>query len=210
MSIPDKVINRLTLYHFILDDLREDEIFISSTKIAKLLNIDDSQVRKDLKILNNSGKCRVGYNVKELKKSIEEQLGFKKTKDAFVIGSGNLGSALAKYATFKDYGLNILAMFDNDINKIGKTINGKEVFDISKVGNLSKRLNVDIAILTVPREYAKGVANFLAGAGIKYIWNFTPCILDVPKDIKVWNENLIGNFLQFTNNDEVKENKNDK
>ncbi len=210
MSIPDKVINRLTLYHFILDDLREDEIFISSTKIAKLLNIDDSQVRKDLKILNNSGKCHVGYNVKELKKSIEEQLGFKKTKDAFVIGAGNLGSALAKYATFKDYGLNILAMFDNDINKIGKTINGKEVFDISKVGNLSKRLNVDIAILTVPREYAKGVANFLAGAGIKYIWNFTPCILDVPKDIKVWNENLIGNFLQFTNNDEVKENKNDK
>ena len=145
-----------------------------------------------------------------MKKSIEEQLGFKKTKDAFVIGAGNLGSALAKYATFKDYGLNILAMFDNDINKIGKTINGKEVFDISKVGNLSKRLNVDIAILTVPREYAKGVANFLAGAGIKYIWNFTPCILDVPKDIKVWNENLIGNFLQFTNNDEVKENKNDK
>jgi redox-sensing transcriptional repressor len=210
MSITDKVINRLTLYHFILDDLREDEIFISSTKIAKLLNIDDSQVRKDLKILNNSGKCHVGYNVKELKKSIEEQLGFKKTKDAFVIGAGNLGSALAKYATFKDYGLNILAMFDNDINKIGKTINGKEVFDISKVGNLSKRLNVDIAILTVPREYAKGVANFLAGAGIKYIWNFTPCILDVPKDIKVWNENLIGNFLQFTNNDEVKENKNDK
>lgn len=210
MSITDKVINRLTLYHFILDDLREDEIFISSTKIAKLLSIDDSQVRKDLKILNNSGKCRVGYNVKELKKSIEEQLGFKKTKDAFVIGAGNLGSALAKYATFKDYGLNILAMFDNDINKIGKTINGKEVFDISKVGNLSKRLNVDIAILTVPREYAKGVANFLAGAGIKYIWNFTPCILDVPKDIKVWNENLIGNFLQFTNNDEVKENKNDK
>ena len=210
MSITDKVINRLTLYHFILDDLREDEIFISSTKIAKLLNIDDSQVRKDLKILNNSGKCRVGYNVKELKKSIEEQLGFKKTKDAFVIGAGNLGSALAKYAIFKDYGLNILAMFDNDINKIGKTINGKEVFDISKVGNLSKRLNVDIAILTVPREYAEGVANFLAGAGIKYIWNFTPCILDVPKDIKVWNENLIGNFLQFTNNDEVKENKNDK
>lgn len=210
MSIPDKVIKRLTLYHFILDDLREDEIFISSTKIAKLLNIDDSQVRKDLKILNNSGKCHVGYNVKELKKSIEEQLGFKKTKDAFVIGAGNLGSALAKYATFKDYGLNIIAMFDNDINKIGKTINGKEVFYISKVGNLSKRLNVDIAILTVPREYAKGVANFLAGAGIKYIWNFTPCILDVPKDIKVWNENLIGNFLQFTNNDEVKENKYDK
>ena len=206
VSIPDKVVNRLTLYHYILDDLREDEKNISSTKLAQFLNIDDSQVRKDLKYLGNSGKCHVGYNVKELKKAIEEKLGFQKTRDAFIVGAGNLGSALAKYDSFRDYGLNILAMFDNDAKKVGTIINGKEVFDITKVGNLSQRLGVDIAILTVPREYAKGVANYLAGSGIKYIWNFTPCILDVPKDIKVWNENLIGSFLQFTNKDEVIEN----
>jgi len=209
MSIPDKVVNRLSLYHYILDDLREDEKNISSTKIAQFLNIDDSQVRKDLKYLGNSGKCHVGYDVKELKKAIEEKLGFKKTRDAFIVGAGNLGSALVKFDSFKDYGLNILAMFDNDTRKIGTTINGKEVFDIVKVGNLAQRLGVDIAILTVPREYAKGVANYLAGSGIKYIWNFTPCILDVPNDIKVWNENLIGSFLQFTNKDEVTENNND-
>ena len=209
MNIPDKVVNRLTLYHFILDDLREDEQFISSVRIAKFLNIDNSQVRKDLKFLDNPGKCRVGYDAKKLKKAIEEKLSFKKTKDAFIVGSGNLGSALAKYTTFKDYGLNILAMFDNDPQKIGTVINGKEVFDISKIGNLVERLGVDIAILTVPREYARGVANYIAGVGIKYIWNFTPCILDVPKDIKVWNENLVGSFLQFTNKDEVAENKYD-
>lgn len=209
MNIPDKVVNRLTLYHYILDDLREDEKNISSSKIAQFLGIDNSQVRKDLKYLGNSGKCHVGYDVKELKKAIEEKLGFKKTKDAFIIGAGHLGSALAKYDSFKDYGLNVIAMFDNDTKKIGTTINGKEVFDITKVGNLAQRLNVDIAILTVPREYAKGVANYLAGSGIKYIWNFTPCILDVPNDIKVWNENLIGSFLQFTNKDEVTENNND-
>jgi redox-sensing transcriptional repressor len=209
MNIPDKVVNRLTLYHYILDDLREDEKNISSSKIAQFLGIDNSQVRKDLKYLGNSGKCHVGYDVKELKKAIEEKLGFKKTKDAFIIGAGHLGSALAKYDSFKDYGLNVIAMFDNDTKKIGTTINGKEVFDITKVGNLAQRLNVDIAILTVPREYAKGVANYLAGSGIKYIWNFTPCILDVPNDIKVWNENLIGSFLQFTNKDEVTKNNND-
>lgn len=209
MKIPDKVVNRLTLYHFILDDLKENEQFISSSKIAKFLNIDNSQVRKDLKYLDNPGKCHVGYNARELRKMIEEKLGFKKTKDAFIIGAGNLGSALAKYETFKDYGLNILAMFDNDISKIGKTINGKEVFDITKVGALTQKLGVDIAILTVPKEYAKGVANYLAGAGIKYIWNFTPCILDVPEGIKVWNENLIGSFLQFTNNDKEDGIKND-
>lgn len=203
MSIPGKVVNRLTLYHFILDDIKEKDQYISSTKIAKFLGIDDSQVRKDLKYLDNSGKCRVGYDARALKRAIEEKLGFKKTRDAFIIGAGNLGSALAKYATFKDYGLNILAMFDNDSDKVGTIINGKEVFDLEKVGNLARRLNVDIAILTVPKECAQIVASFLAGAGIKYIWNFTPCILEVPDNIKVWNENLIGSFLQFTNSDEV-------
>ncbi len=201
MNIPEKVINRLTLYHFILDDLREDEKYISSSRIAQLLNIDNSQIRKDLKYLARPGKARLGYDAKILKKAIEDKLGFKRTKDAFIIGTGNLGSALAKYSNFQNYGLNILAMFDNDPNKIGTTVNGKEVFNITKVANLAKRLGVDIAILTVPRESAKSVANYLAGSGIKYIWNFTTCILDVPEDVKVWNENLIGSFLQFTNNE---------
>lgn len=203
MNIPDKVINRLTLYHYILDTLPEDEQYISSTKIAQLLCIDDSQVRKDLKYLDYSGKCRVGYETKTLKQIIEEKLGFKQRRDAFIVGAGNLGSALAKYDSFADYGLNILAMFDNDPKKIGTLINGKEVFSLTKVANLTARLGVDIAILTVPKECASTAANYLAGAGIKYIWNFTPCILDVPKDVKVWNENLIGSFLQFTNNNEV-------
>ena len=202
MNIPDKVLNRLSLYHFILDDLREDEKYISSTRIANMLNIDASQVRKDIKYIDNSGKCRIGYEVKRLKTAIEEKLGFSHPKDAFIVGAGNLGSALAKYNSFKDYGLRIIAMFDNDARKIGTTINGKGVFDITKIGNLSQRLGVDMVILTVPKEYAKITANYLAGAGIKYIWNFTPCILDVPNGIKVWNENLIGSFLQFTNNDE--------
>lgn len=204
MNIPEKVINRLTMYHFILEDMREDEKYVSSTKFANLLKIDNSQVRKDLKYLDNQGKCRVGYEVKELKRKIEECLGFKQTKDIFVVGAGNLGSALAKYESFKDYGLNVLALFDKDSRKVGTTINGKEVFDISKVGNLASRLNVEAAILTVPRENAQGVANYLAGAGIKYIWNFTTCVLDLPKDVKVWNENLISNFLQFTVKDKGK------
>ena len=209
MGIPEKVINRLTMYHFILEDMREDEKYISSTKLANLLNIDNSQVRKDLKYIDNQGKCRVGYEVKSLKRKIEECLGFKKTKDVFIVGAGNLGSALAKYDSFKDYGLNVLAMFDKDSKKIGTMINGREVFDISKVGNLAQRLGVEMAILTVPKEYSQGVANYLAGAGIKYIWNFTPCILDVPSDVKVWNENLIGSFLQFTNNEKDEKAKDD-
>lgn len=194
-----KVINRLTLYHCILTDyISKDIEFISSPQIASLLKIDDSQVRKDLNLLNNVGKCRVGYIVKDLKKNIEKTLGFLNPKDAFIIGAGNLGSALAKYSNFANYGLNVLALFDNDNLKVGTKINEKEVFHISKLPDLAKKLSVEIAILTVPREYAQATANFLVQSNIKYIWNFTPTVLAVPKDIQVWNENLMGNFLQFT------------
>lgn len=200
-KISDKVINRLTLYHCILlDQIKENIEFISSKQIAGLLNIDDSQVRKDISLLNNSGKCRVGYIVKELKASIEKTLGFKKTKKAFIIGAGNLGSALAKYDNFTSYGLNIIALFDSDKNKIDKIVNNKGVFDISKLPEFAKSTGVDIAILTVPREYAQSTADFLVKSNIKYIWNFTPTILNVPKEVQVWNENLMGNFLQFTYN----------
>lgn len=197
----EKVINRLTLYHCILDDYIKNNIeFIASKQIAVLLNIDDSQVRKDISLLNNSGKCRVGYIVKELKKSIETTLGFSKTKNAFIIGAGNLGMALAKYDNFTNYGLNIIALFDNDSSKIGKTVNNKLILDIEKLPNLCKKSGVDIAILTVPKAFAQITADYLVKANIKYIWNFAPAVLSVPKDVQVWNENLMGNFLQFTYN----------
>ena len=85
MDISEKVINRLTMYHFILEDMKDDEKYVSSNKFANLLNIDNSQVRKDLKYIDNQGKCRVGYEAKKLKSKIEEVLGFKKTKDVCTI-----------------------------------------------------------------------------------------------------------------------------
>ncbi|MDD3238449.1 MAG: redox-sensing transcriptional repressor Rex [Candidatus Gastranaerophilales bacterium] len=199
--ISEKVINRLTLYHCILVDYMEKNIeVISSPQIAALLQIDDSQVRKDISHLNNIGKCRVGYIVKDLKESIEKTLGFEKPKDAFIVGAGNLGLALAKYDNFESYGLNVLALFDNDPLKVDMSVNSKQIFHISKLPNLTSRLSVEIAILTVPREHAQKTAEFLIDSNIKYIWNFTPSVLNVPSDIQVWNENLMGNFLQFTYN----------
>ena len=199
MDISDKVIRRLTLYHCILTEYIEKNIdVISSPQIAALLKIDDSQVRKDLKVLNNIGKCRVGYNVKELKESIEKTLGFKVAKNAFIIGAGNLGSALTKYDDFESYGLNIIALFDNNPLKIDTTINHKRVFHLRDLPKMAQKQNVELAILTVPRQYAQDVTDFLVKSGIKHIWNFTPSILRVPDDVSVWNENLMGSCLQFT------------
>lgn len=200
-KIPKKVINRLTLYHCILQDfINKNTEYISSKQIATLLKIDDSQVRKDINLLNNSGKSRVGYYVKELKKSIETSLGFAKTKNALIIGAGNLGMALAKYDNFTSYGLNITTLFDNDKTKIGKEINNKKILDIKTFSTFTKENKVEIAILTVPGKFAQQTADFIIKSNIKYIWNFTPTVLDVPEDVQVWNENLMGNFLQFTYN----------
>lgn len=200
-KISEKVINRLTLYHCILQDFIDKKIeYISSKQIATLLRIDDSQVRKDINLLNNSGKSRVGYIVKELKKSIETTLGFAKTKNAYIIGAGNLGMALAKYDNFTSYGLNIINLFDNDDSKIGKSVNNKDIINIEELPRHTKENDVDIAILTVPGRFAQATAEYLVSANIKYIWNFTPTVLDVPEDVQVWNENLMGNFLQFTYN----------
>ncbi len=198
----NKVISRLTLYHCVLVDYIEQGInFVSSTKLSKLLNIDDSQIRKDIKLLDYKGKCKVGYSVKDLKEIIEKRLTFSKNKDVFIVGAGNLGLALAKNDNFDYYGFNILALFDSNDLKTGISIDEKQIFHISKLPDLAQRLGVKIAILTVPHSQAQKAANFLIDSGIKYIWNFTQCILDVPEGIHVWNENLIGHFLQLTIDD---------
>ncbi len=204
--LSDKVINRLTLYHSILTDYIEKNIeYISSPQIADLLHMDNTQVRKDIALLNYKGKCKVGYRARELKILIEETLKFKKVKTAFIVGAGNLGMALAKYDNFEAYGFKISALFDNSPLKIGLKVNDKEVFHLNELADLAKKLDVKIAILTVPRAYAQQVTDFLVDCGIKYIWNFTPCVLRVKNDIQVWNENLIGNFLQFTVNHGVED-----
>lgn len=198
-NISEKLISRLTLYHYILQDFAEKNTeYISSKQIATLLKIDDSQVRKDLKLLNNFGKSRVGYIVEELKKSIENTLGFEKRKKAIIVGAGNLGMALAKYDNFTNYGLNIIGLFDNNPNKTGKVINNKQVLNIKKLKEFIQKNSVEIAILTVPAQNAQQTAQYLASSNIKYIWNFTPKILNLEGNVQVWNENLMGNFLQFT------------
>lgn len=201
-KIPQRVVERLTSYHSILNEYLEQGIeSISSPQIASRLKIDDSQIRKDFKLLNNEGRCRVGYVIEELKQSIEKTLGFKQPKSAFIVGSGHVGLAIAKYDNFTSYGLNILALFDNDPLKVGTLVGEKQIFHITKLPESVLTLKADIAILTVPRQAAQKTAQYLVEAGIKYIWNFTPAILKVPDDVKVWNQNLIASFLQFACND---------
>lgn len=197
-NLSQRTINRLTQYHTILREYVKKEIVnITSASISQLLDIDETQVRKDLKSIDCKGKCKVGYIVSELKDKIEDVLDYKIVKKAYVIGAGNLGAALSKYSKFSEFGLDIVALFDTDSSKIGLTYNDKKVYSLDKLGSMVKESGVNIAILTIPNKVAQEVTDYLVKSGIKYIWNFAPSILRVPSDVKVWHENLIGSFLQF-------------
>lgn len=119
-------------------------------------------------------------------------------KKAFIVGAGNLGCSLAKYEKFQDAGLQILALFDSDKNKIGKTIGSKLILGMDKLPNLIRKSNIDIVILAVPVMYAQVTTDILTKAGVKNIWNFTSASLDVPDDVQVLNEDLADRFLQFS------------
>ena len=197
-TLSQRTINRLTQYHTILREYSKKDIEnITSAQISSFLKIDETQVRKDLKSINCKGKCKVGYVVSELKNIIEDVLDYKTTKKAFVIGAGNLGIALSKYSKFSEFGLVILGLFDINEAKIGKKFDNKEIYHLSTLKDKIKETGANIAILTIPNKVAQEVADEIIKAGIKYIWNFAPSILTVPDDVKVWNENLIGSFLQF-------------
>lgn len=197
-ELSQRAINRLTQYHTILREYSKKQIrSITSSQISSFLKIDETQVRKDLKSINCKGKCKVGYVVSELKFAIEEVLDYKTTKRAFVVGAGNLGVALSKYSKFSEFGLEIMGLFDINPKIIGNKFDNKEIFHLDDIDKKITETGVNIAILTLPNKVAQDVTDKIVKAGIKYIWNFAPSILTVPDDVKVWNENLIGSFLQF-------------
>lgn len=196
LTIP--TLRRLPLYYNIaIKALEEGEEHISSAFIAKKLGIDATQVRKDIAAIGYVGKPKLGLETKEFSKHLKDFLGFKKERNIILVGAGNLGIALAKYDGFKQYGLKIKALFDNDPHKIGMQISDKEVLGMNSLQNYAKDNNVEIAIMAVPEQFAQTTADELCDAGIKAIWNFAPVNLNLPKDVISWNQDLAASFITF-------------
>jgi redox-sensing transcriptional repressor len=198
-AVSNKIIDRLTLYHCILKYTVKGQEFISSSEIADLLNLDASSVRKDIALCGVLGHKKNGYITAELQSAIEKKLGFSERKEVFIIGAGNLGTALVNYADFKDYGIDILALFDNDVDKIGQEVNGKRVLALCKLEDLVGRISVKNVILSVPPQVAQEVADYAVKCGVQFIWNFTPTVLSVPKSVTVYYENIVSSFMQMRN-----------
>lgn len=179
-------IRRLPAYLRLLQSLRlAGRDVVSCTHIGKELGLVSTQVRKDLAVTGIVGKPKVGYNVAALITAIEAFLGWTSAQDAFVVGVGSLGHALMGYQGFQEYGLRLVAGFDIDPEIIGAKVHGKEVYSFDQFGEMAKRMNVCMGVLTVPAAAAQHAANVMLRSGIRAIWNYTPVTLEVPPNVIV-------------------------
>jgi len=192
-------IRRLPSYLYIVKAaFAHGDEYISGTVIADELQLEAIQVRKDLSLTGIIGKPKRGYAIKELIVSIESFLGWNIEKSAALIGAGCLGSALIGYVGFKEHGLKIELAFDNDKSKVGKSVHGIKVYDISDAKKLIKKEKISIAILAVPSEHAQNLTDILVQAGIKAIWNFTNVKINTPNDVDVWREDLSSGYAMLS------------
>jgi redox-sensing transcriptional repressor len=175
------------------------EHFVSSTQISKDINIDASQIAKDLSFVDISGRTRVGYDVDELINVLENFLGFTNMHTAFLFGVGSLGSALLSDSGLHQFGLKIVAAFDINPKIVGTDINGIPVFHTDDFEQKMKEFDVNIGVLTVPIEISQQITDMMVSAGMKAVWNFTPFRIRVPENIVVQNTSLYSHLALMFN-----------
>jgi redox-sensing transcriptional repressor len=184
--IPDETISRLFPYLRALICLSEKGTdIVSSTQLSEMCNINPAIIRKDFSYFGEFGKRGIGYNVENLLQAIRSILEIQKIKKVVLIGVGNIGRALLSYSSFPSEGIKIIAAFDNSKEQIGTEINGITIQDIKDVEKTIKSENVKICILATPVSETGEVANRLAKMGINAILSFSPCRINMPKNIEV-------------------------
>ncbi len=200
-KIPQISISRLSIYARTLKELVNKRArTVSSQQLAREAGATAAKVRKDLSYFGQFGRRGVGYDVEQLSASINKILGLDRTWNMAICGAGNLGSALCNYKGFSEEGFKIVAIFDNNKNKIGKKWQGIEVSSSKNIISVVKNRKVDIAIIAVPTSVSQEVVNDFVKAGVKAILNFAPIELSVSNNVKLRNVDLsleLGGLTHF-------------
>lgn len=184
MKLPKKTVQRLSRYRRLLVKYKYiAEPFIYSHDLARLLNLNPVQVRRDLMLIGSSGNHRKGYNVNELNDLIGETIDSKGPENIGIIGAGRLGNAILNYVSGEEVNLKVEAIFDIDPQKTGKKFNEVTCYDITRLGSIIKEKNITVGIIAIPSEFAASIAAILINSGIKSILNFTSVHLDLPKSV---------------------------
>ncbi|HJC74113.1 redox-sensing transcriptional repressor Rex [Mediterraneibacter glycyrrhizinilyticus] len=200
-KISRAVISRLPRYHRYLGDLLEEGVErISSNDLSKKMQVTASQIRQDLNNFGGFGQQGYGYNVKYLYTEIGKILGLDKTHNFIIIGAGNLGQALANYASFERSGFILKSLFDVNPRLEGMSIRGVQVRMMDELVEFLANNEIEIAALTIPKSKAVEVADILVENGIKAIWNFAHTDLTLPKDVVVESVHLSDSLMQLSYN----------
>ena len=198
-QISKAVIKRLPRYYRYLGELMEDNVErISSNDLSKKMRVTASQIRQDLNTFGGFGQQGYGYNVKYLYTEIGKILGLDTTHPMIIVGAGNLGQALANYVDFEKRGFRLMGIFDINPVLEGIAVRGIEIQMISELPFFLKENNIEIAILTLPKNKAGDMANILIENGIKAIWNFAHTDLNLPDNIIVENVHLSESLMKLT------------
>ena len=206
-KISRAVISRLPRYYRFLGELLDAGVErISSNDLSKKMHVTASQIRQDLNNFGGFGQQGYGYNVKYLHSEIGKILGLDKTHNFIIIGAGNLGQALANYASFEKSGFVLKSLFDVNPRLDGISIRGIRVRMMDELIGFLKENDIEIAALTIPKSKAVEVADILVKNGIKAIWNFAHTDLMLPKDVIVENVHLSDSLMQLSYNISQKEN----
>ena len=199
-KVPEPTLRRLPWYLSNIKLMKEKgEQYVSSTQISKEINIDASQIAKDLSYVNISGRTRVGYNIDALIEVLESFLGFTNMHKAFLFGVGILGAALLRDSGLHHFGLEIVAAFDVNPELVGKDLNGIPIFHSDDFEAKMKEYDVNIGVLTVPINIAQEITDKMVDGGIKAVWNFTPFRIRVPENIVVQNTSLYAHLAVMFN-----------
>ena len=199
-KVPEPTLRRLPWYLSNIKLMKEKgEQYVSSTQISKEINIDASQIAKDLSYVNISGRTRVGYKIDALIEVLESFLGFTNMHKAFLFGVGSLGAALLRDSGLHHFGLEIVAAFDVNPELVGKDLNGIPIFHSDDFEAKMKEYDVNIGVLTVPINIAQEITNKMVDGGIKAVWNFTPFRIRVPENIVVQNTSLYAHLAVMFN-----------
>lgn len=199
-EISRAAIGRIPVYLKFLKSTEHSCENISATAIARALGLGDVQVRKDLASISGAGRPKTGYRVDELITTLEKFLQHDDNKKVVLVGVGKLGKALLDYKGFSEYGLEISAAFDIAVKKKYQSKAGKPVYPMDAFAEYCKENNCAIAIIAVPADNAQSVCDTVVGAGIKGIWCFAPCRLNVPDGIAVQYENMALSLAFLSNN----------
>ena len=199
-KVPEPTLRRLPWYLSNIKLMKEKgEQYVSSTQISKEINIDASQIAKDLSYVNISGRTRVGYNIDALIEVLESFLGFTNMHKAFLFGVGSLGAALLRDSGLHHFGLEIVAAFDVNPELVGKDLNGIPIYHSDDFEAKMKEYDVNLGVLTVPINIAQEITNKMVDGGIKAVWNFTPFRIRVPENIVVQNTSLYAHLAVMFN-----------